>query len=241
MAVPTLITDLSVTLASNSPSGTDVIGTTADDFIRAHSGFIAQLYAGKKAYASVSTTYTLLATDGLVECDATAGAFAVTLTAAASSLGRLVTIKKIDASANAITVTASGAETIDGANTYALSTRYDAVTLHCDGVTWNVINKVAPAASSTQNWTTKTTTYTAVNGDRIAADTSGGAFTITLPATPTAGHYVEFTDGGGAWATNNLTIARNGSTIMGLSEDMICGINNMGFGLVYNGTTWRLF
>jgi len=33
------------------------------------------------------------------------------------------------------------------------------------------------------NWTAKTTTYTAVTGDHLLADTSGGAFTITLPAT----------------------------------------------------------
>lgn len=241
MAVPTVITDLSVTLASNSPAGTDVIGSTLDDFVRAQSGFIAQLYAGKKAYASVSTTYTLLATDGLVECDATSAAFTVTLTAVASSLGRVITIKKIDSSANAVTVDGNASETIDGATTYTLSTQYDSVTLHCDGTKWNVINKIAPAASSTQNWSAKTANYTAVNGDRIAADTSGGAFTITLPATPTTGHYVEVTDGGGAWATNALTIARNGSTIMGLSEDMTCSTNNDSFGLVYNGSTWRLF
>lgn len=148
MAVPTVITDLSVTLASNSPAGTDVIGSTLDDYIKAQSGFIAQLYAGKKAYASVSTTYSLLANDGLIEGDATAGAFTVTLTAAASSLGRVVTIKKIDSSANAVTVDGDGAEAIDGAATYALSSQYDAVTLHCDGVTWNVVGKASTASAA---------------------------------------------------------------------------------------------
>lgn len=93
----------------------------------------------------------------------------------------------------------------------------------------------------TQNWVAKTTTYQAVSGDRIAADTSGGAFTVTLPATPTTGHYVEFCDGGSSWATYSLTIARNGSTIMGLSEDMTASTNNDSFGLVYNGSTWRFF
>jgi hypothetical protein len=98
------------------------------------------------------------------------------------------------------------------------------------------------AVGSGSGWITKTTTYNpAVNGDRIAADTSGGAFTITLPSTPTTGHYVEFTDGAGTWATNALTIGRNGSTIMGLSEDMTCSTNNDSFGLVYNGATWRMF
>lgn len=96
---------------------------------------------------------------------------------------------------------------------------------------------------TTQNWITKTGTYTAVNGDRIAADTTGGAFTITLPATPTTGHYVEFTDGGGAWATYALTIDPNGGTIAntGVDENMTCNTNNDSFGLVYNGSVWRMF
>lgn len=108
-------------------------------------------------------------------------------------------------------------------------------------VTTNGTDASWVALSVTQDWVAKTTTYTAVNGNRISADTTGGAFTITLPATPSTGHYVEFTDGAGTWATAALTIARNGSTIMGLSEDMTCSTNNDSFGLVYNGSTWRFF
>jgi hypothetical protein len=54
-------------------------------------------------------------------------------------------------------------------------------------------------------------------------------------------NYVEISDGGGAFQANNLTISRNGSTIMGLSEDMTLSTNNVGVGLVYNGTTWRIY
>lgn len=45
MAVPTAITDLSTTIGSNSPSGAESASTT-DDYLRALSAFIAQLYAG---------------------------------------------------------------------------------------------------------------------------------------------------------------------------------------------------
>jgi len=48
MAVPTAITDLSVTAASNSPAGSDAIGTTLDDFLRSHGAFIAQLYTASQ-------------------------------------------------------------------------------------------------------------------------------------------------------------------------------------------------
>jgi hypothetical protein len=93
----------------------------------------------------------------------------------------------------------------------------------------------------TTAWAIKTANYTAVSGDRIAADTSGGAFTVTLPASPAAGNYVEFADGGSTFGTNNLTISRNSNTIMGLSEDMTLSTNNISVGLVYNGTTWRIY
>lgn len=47
MPVPTLITDLSTTIASNSPAGSEV-RTTADDYFRAFAAFIAQLRDGPK-------------------------------------------------------------------------------------------------------------------------------------------------------------------------------------------------
>lgn len=48
MPVPTVITDLSTTAGSNSPAGTDNIGTNADDYLRALSAFIAQVRDGSK-------------------------------------------------------------------------------------------------------------------------------------------------------------------------------------------------
>jgi hypothetical protein len=44
------------------------------------------------------------------------------------------------------------------------------------------------------DWLTKTTTYTAFAGDKIFADTQGGAFTITLPATASVGDEIRFVD-----------------------------------------------
>jgi hypothetical protein len=72
-------------------------------------------------------------------------------------------------------------------------------------------------------WSRKTANYTAISGDRLIADTSGGAFTITLPANPTAGNSVVITDGANL-ANTNLTVARNGSTIEGYAEDVLVDI-----------------
>jgi hypothetical protein len=97
----------------------------------------------------------------------------------------------------------------------------------------------APAVSGA--YVTKTTTYTAVSGDNLLVDTSGGAFTITLPITPAANATVYFQDAKGTFGTNNLTVARNGQTIMGLSEDLVASTDDYGFGLIYNGSDWRIF
>lgn len=48
MPVPSAITDLSTTAGSNSPAGTESIGTNADDYIRTAYAFIAALRDGSK-------------------------------------------------------------------------------------------------------------------------------------------------------------------------------------------------
>ena len=90
------------------------------------------------------------------------------------------------------------------------------------------------------SYVVKTTAYTAVAGNNIIADTSGGAFTITLPATPSAGDVVKVADGA-SWSTNNLTVARNGSTIEGDAEDMVMDLAGVNAQFVYDGSTWQVY
>jgi hypothetical protein len=99
---------------------------------------------------------------------------------------------------------------------------------------------IAGSGGGTSNWVRKTTTYTAVTGDKIIADTSGGAFTITLPATPSIGDNVIFADGA-SWNTSNLTVARNGSTIEGYVDDFILNIAGIEVSFIYDGTTWEVY
>lgn len=51
-AVPTVITDLSTTASSNSPAGTDPIGTSLDDFLRVIQKFERQLFDTATIYSS---------------------------------------------------------------------------------------------------------------------------------------------------------------------------------------------
>jgi hypothetical protein len=87
----------------------------------------------------------------------------------------------------------------------------------------------------------KTANYTVVDKQGVLADTSGGAFTVTLPATPAAGAQVVVADAGASWATNNLTVGRNGSTIGGLAQDLVCDITGASVQLVYDGSTWEVY
>ena len=64
MPVPSAITDLSTTAGSNSPAGTDPIGTDADNYIRAHAAFIAQLRDGSKNLELGTVTAPALAFTG---------------------------------------------------------------------------------------------------------------------------------------------------------------------------------
>lgn len=99
-------------------------------------------------------------------------------------------------------------------------------------------------AATAGGWVTsvKTTTYTAVTQDEIFANSSGGAFTITLPATPTAGNRVRIADYSGNWATNNVTVARNGSNILGAASDYTLNVNDAWTEFVYVDSTqgWRI-
>tara|TARA_R110002153_G_scaffold236273_1_gene390397 strand:+ start:20 stop:748 length:729 start_codon:yes stop_codon:yes gene_type:complete len=108
-----------------------------------------------------------------------------------------------------------------------------------DGTTWYDIFSLAGLGEA---WTTKTANYTMADGDNIFADTSGGAFTLTLPASPTIGMQVKIIDAEGTAGTNNITVGRNSQPIMGSAADMTISTNSAGIALVfYDGTFgWRL-
>ncbi len=92
-------------------------------------------------------------------------------------------------------------------------------------------------------WASKTANYTASALDGILASTTGGAWTLTLPASASIGDEVAVVDQDGTFATNNLTIGRNGLNIMGLAEDMVVATNNAAFSLIYSGDAtdgWRI-
>lgn len=92
--------------------------------------------AANNAIKKVTTSpYTATVSDYKVLVDATSGAVTFNLPAANSvPAGWEIRVEKIDSGANAVTVTRAGSDTIEGANTVALSAQYNNVRLTSDGV-----------------------------------------------------------------------------------------------------------
>jgi hypothetical protein len=88
----------------------------------------------------------------------------------------------------------------------------------------------------------KTGTYTAVAGEGIFADTTSGAWTLTLPASPTIGDEVSIVDYAGTFDTNNLTVGRNSQNIQGVAADLTVATERAGFTLAFTDGTqgWLL-
>ena len=87
----------------------------------------------KHSQATKTSAYTA-ATEEYLFCDATSGAFSITLPAV--SAGLQYTIKKTDSSANLVTIDGNASEEIDGELTQVLTTQYDVITIVSDGTSW---------------------------------------------------------------------------------------------------------
>ena len=83
----------------------------------------------------------------------------------------------------------------------------------------------------------KTGDFTAVSGEGYFVNTTSGAVTATLPSSPSAGDFVAFKDYAETFATNNLTIARNGSNIQGSATDSKLETNRASVVLIYIDST----
>jgi len=102
---------------------------------------VAQV-ASTSGVGVTTTTSTASPTDttGFVVllCDCTGGNVTVNLPTAVGNIARF-TVKKVDSSANTVTIDGSGTETIDGGTTATLKYQYESVDLVSDNSAWLVI------------------------------------------------------------------------------------------------------
>jgi hypothetical protein len=90
------------------------------------------------------------------------------------------------------------------------------------------------------NWQTgsiKTSGFTATAGEGYFCNTTSGAFTVTLPASPSAGDIVGIKDYAATFDTNNLTVGRNGSNIQGVANDFVINTENASVVFIYVDAT----
>jgi hypothetical protein len=127
------VTETAVGSGSNNLIDLQVSGTSrfkVDNVGSATMTGVCQSIATKSAnYTATTADYTILG-------NAASGSITITLPAAANHTGRVYNIKKIDSSANTITIDANSSETIDGALTRVITTQYSSVTIQCDGTKW---------------------------------------------------------------------------------------------------------
>ena len=83
----------------------------------------------------------------------------------------------------------------------------------------------------------KTANFTAVASEGYFVNSTGGAITVTLPSSPSIGDEVHIRDYAGTFATNNITLNRNGSPIAGVAANGTLDTNNVMTTLVYVDNT----
>ena len=94
--------------------------------------------AGYCAIVTKSANYALASDDHTVVGDARSGPIMFTLHLGVG--GKTYTIKKVDASANALHVATTASQLIDGNPSFLLSTQWQYITVQSDGVNWLIIS-----------------------------------------------------------------------------------------------------
>jgi hypothetical protein len=94
---------------------------------------------------SVTANYTTDWYDTILLVNATGGNITITLpdsglvASTKDEMGKIYHIKKVDASANTVTIDGYSTQTIDGAATNVITTQYDSITIVSDGSNWHII------------------------------------------------------------------------------------------------------
>jgi len=91
-------------------------------------------------------------------------------------------------------------------------------------------------------WEVKTSGFTAVAGHQYQVDTSGGAVTATLPASANVGDVIQFQDATQSFATNALTLDRNGLKVNGTTSNYTGNVTGSKLTATYisSGYGWNI-
>ena len=213
-----------VTLTTSYPDGTNLFAIINDetDVTAAAEAAAASAGAAATSEANAATSETNAATSE-TNAAASAGAAATSETNAATSETNAATSASdaLASETNAATSETNAATSATSAATSATS-----------------------AAESANNAAGVFVTDSTQTGE-LAVNTiwlidSSAVRTRDLPSAPVDGSEVAFKDNTGTASANTITIGRNGSTIMGLSEDLVVNVDRAVFNLKYVSGDWRV-
>jgi hypothetical protein len=126
--------DLSFFPLPDSPTGALGLSFNASPADHVHPAFPASGQVVTITFAM--SPYTAAATDWLIKVDCTGGIVVVNLPTAVGIKGKEYIVKKIDATANQVTIDASGAQTIDGVLQVPLVGQWDTWSGVSDNANW---------------------------------------------------------------------------------------------------------
>ena len=123
-------------------------------------------------------------------------------------------------------------------NTLTFKTASGTGVLLCEGNCYVVYSDGTNIVKTNEyrKWRTLTAAETIQAGAKLFIDTTGGAFTVTLPASPAFGDEVHFIDSRFNFDSAALTVGRNSSKIANASSDLVVNTEGAGFGLVFSGS-----
>jgi hypothetical protein len=119
----------------------------------------------------------------------------------------------------------------------------DTITIGASGDTITIpsgatLSNLGTASGFGLTWqSVQTTGFTAVKGNAYPCNTTSAGFTVTLPATPSAGDQVQLVDYAGTFDTNALTIDPNGEDIIGQASNVFLVKDRESITLTYIDST----
>jgi len=227
-----LTKDGQTTATANIPMGTKKLTGLGVGSANTDSITLGQSQAGGALFITAAGTADVITATGAptITAYATGNSYYFTATGANTTN---VTLNVDGLGAKAVTKNGSTAlvagDIPSGAEAHVVydGTRFQLINPAGGGVLWSAISNGTTAA---------------VAGTSYQVDTTSGVATLTLPASPAGGDFIDVVDAVGLFATNNLTVSRNGKTIQGSATDLTCNLNGQSFELVFKSSTndWRV-
>ena len=163
-------------------------------------------YVVLKSINNAISDYSLTIDNYSLLCDATSASFSVYLPTSVGITGKIYLIKKIDSSANTVTIIPSGTETIDGSTSIVQNTADEIITIQSNGVNWIIISRTNTASSAVASVFGRTGNVVATTGDYgVAQITNAAASGANSDITSLTGLTTPLSVGQGGTGANTLT------------------------------------